>query len=77
MVMNREVLTAALHGLEIQRQIVEQQIAQIRSVLPSGNLSTAKKRAQRKRAFSAEARKRIAAAQKRRWAAVRAAAKKS
>lgn len=76
---SREILEAALHGLEAQRQKLDEQIVQVRSMLgrragrpaksasQSGSASTAG----RKRVLSAEARKRIAAAQKKRWAAFR------
>jgi hypothetical protein len=77
-----EILEAALHGLESQRQKLDEQIAQVRGLLgrrvgrppraasgsepaQSGNGNG------RKRSLSDEARKRIAAAQKRRWAAYR------
>ena len=30
---NREILEAALHGLELQREKLEEQIAQVRSML--------------------------------------------
>lgn len=80
---NREILEAALHGLEIQRQKLDDQIAQVRSMIGSragrvlrgaqsegvGGGRPAVQR--RKRTLSAEARKRIAAAQKKRWAAFR------
>jgi hypothetical protein len=73
-----EILEAALLGLEAQRDKLDAQIAEVRSmlgrkpgrparvaasvVLPSTN---------GKRELSPEARKRIAAAQKKRWAAFR------
>jgi hypothetical protein len=83
---NREILEAALHGLELQREKLEEQIAQVRSMLgrrvgrppkPSG--PTAERRAgsaRPRRQLSDEARKRIAAAQKKRWAAFRKSAGK-
>lgn len=84
---SREILEAALQGLEIQREKLDEQIAQVRSLLgkrvgrpPKGGQSAARavKRSGRSRQLSEEARKRIAAAQKRRWAAFRKSnAKKS
>lgn len=75
-----EILEAALVGLESQREKLEGQIAQVRSLLghkagrPAksavsgvGSVSTLRG----KRVLSPEARKRIAAAQKKRWAAFR------
>lgn len=76
---HREILEAALHGLESQKQRLESQIAQVRSMLgrragrPSlspatfGNVSASGQ----KRILSPEARQRIASAQKKRWAAYR------
>jgi hypothetical protein len=85
---DREILEAALHGLELQREKLDQQIAQVRSFLgsparrpgrPSKNAvngagsSTGgtKVATKERRQLSPEARKRIAAAQKKRWAAFR------
>lgn len=78
----REILEAALQGLELQRQKLDDQIAQVRSLLgrrvgrpPKSGGSAASAVAagssSPKRMLSEEARKRIAAAQKRRWAAFR------
>jgi hypothetical protein len=87
-----EILEAALAGLEAQKQKIDDQIAEVRRMFPArrigGLLKTVAKpvapivgRAlgagpRKKRVLSAEARKRIADAQKKRWAAVRKAAKK-
>lgn len=81
---NREILEAALQGLEVQKQKLDEQITQVRAMLgrragrPSKRASTSSAGAaagagsgRRKRVLSAEARKRIAAAQKKRWAAFR------
>jgi hypothetical protein len=80
---NAEIFQAALHGLEAQRQKIEEQISHVRSMMgrrvgrppKQGGGTTAKASAggatRKKRVLSAEARKRIAAAQKKRWAAFR------
>ena len=81
---NREILEAALQGLEAQQQKLEEQISQVRGMLgrragrPSKSAQGASSAevsgpavARRKRVLSPEARKRIAAAQKKRWAAFR------
>lgn len=83
---NREILEAALHGLELQREKLEEQIAQVRSMLgrrvgrppkPSGASTEHRASSSRpRRQLSDEARKRIAAAQKKRWAAFRKSAGK-
>jgi hypothetical protein len=78
---NRDILEAALHGLELQREKLEEQIAQVRSMLgrrvgrpPKPSAGAAEHRtgsSRPRRQLSDEARKRIAAAQKKRWAAFR------
>jgi len=74
-VRNHSLLTAALEGLELQRQRIDEQIQEVRSLLgrvpgrrgrPPGS---GKKRGPGR--LSSAARKRIAAAQKRRWAEYR------
>lgn len=74
------ILGAALEGLENQKKRLEEQIASVRAMLggrsytapaassaPSFEVSSGR----RKRNLSPEARERIAAAQKKRWAAYR------
>jgi hypothetical protein len=79
---SREILEAALQGLEAQKQKLEEQIDEVRGMMgrragrpPRGDGSEANEStragARKKRSLSAEARKRIAAAQKKRWAAFR------
>lgn len=74
------LLEAALEGLELQRQRIEEQIRQVRARLgqggggrgrPAGKQAAATKSARPRRKLSEQARKRIAAAQKKRWAAFR------
>ena len=75
---NESLLSAALEGLELQRQRIEEQIRQVRALLGGkkpGRVTSDPKPAAvkpaRKRQLSAAARKRIAAAQKKRWAEYR------
>jgi hypothetical protein len=80
---SKEILEAALQGLEAQRHKLDEQIDQVRAMMgrrvgrpPKGNGAdpNAPKGAaptRKKRSLSSEARKRIAAAQKKRWAAFR------
>ncbi len=80
---NEELLRAALDGLEMQRNRVEEQIMQVRSLLngaprrrgrpPSRTNAAASVGPRKRRTMSLAARKRIAAAQKRRWAEYRKA----
>ncbi|HVT94922.1 MAG TPA: hypothetical protein VHD76_18880 [Bryobacteraceae bacterium] len=78
--MNSEnFLQAALEGLQLQKQRLDEQIAQVRSLLgqrkpvsAASSATTATSGAPRqRRELSAAARKRIAAAQRKRWAAYR------
>jgi hypothetical protein len=75
-----EILEAALLGLESQRDKLEEQIARVRSLLGRKAGRPAKRAVSgiamaaglsAKRILSPDARKRIAAAQKKRWAAFR------
>jgi hypothetical protein len=80
---NYSLLTAALEGLELQKQRIDEQIQEVRSLLGktpgrrgrspgSTNKGTTNPTSATKRVrLSAAARKRIAAAQKRRWAEYR------
>lgn len=69
------LLEAALEGLGIQKQRIEEQIEQVRSLLEQSRRGRppikAVGRETKKRVLSPAARKRIAAAQKKRWAQFR------
>jgi hypothetical protein len=73
------LLEAALQGLELQRQRIDEQIEYVRSMLGQGVVrrgrpprkGTGEPPATPKRELSPAARKRIAAAQKKRWAQFR------
>lgn len=80
----KEILEAALQGLESQRQKLEDQIAHVRALMGNragrpykqagsneGFRTASKTATRKKRVLSPEARKRIAIAQKKRWAAFR------
>lgn len=78
---DQSLLSAALEGLELQKQRLEEQIQEVRSLLgkgrrgrpPGASMATHRRGPGR---LSPAARKRIAAAQKRRWAEYRKAAHK-
>ncbi|MGE5489024.1 MAG: hypothetical protein ACM3ZB_14510 [bacterium] len=79
---DEELLKAALEGLEVQRARIDNQIRTVQSMLgqrrgrPSGPVVAKREQpAGGTRQLSEEARRRIAAAQKRRWAAYRKAHK--
>ncbi len=65
-------LQMALVGYEIERQKIDERIKEIQAKIgkrrPAAAAGPAMEEAPRKRVLSAEARKRIALAQKRRWA---------
>jgi hypothetical protein len=73
---NQELLAAALEGLELQKQRIEEQIREVRVLLglgagKRGRPPAATTNRTRRGRLSEAARKRIAAAQKRRWAEYR------
>src|SRR5713226_7758020 len=79
-VVNKGILTAALEGLELQKQRIEQQVTQVRAMLGIRPRGRPRKSAPPAPAFSpqpaskrgtmsAAGRRRIALAQKKRWAA--------
>ena len=79
--MDRLLLEAALEGLTLQRDRIAGQIAQLEAMMGKRNPGRPKasatedtgtpKRRRKRRKMSAEARQRIADAQKKRWAAYR------
>jgi hypothetical protein len=86
MLTDHSLLQAALDGLELKRSRIEEQIAQVKQALSgkvsepkradaptaeTGGDARQKKRASKKRILTPEARERIAAAQKARWAKAR------
>lgn len=69
-----EIITAAIEGFESQKRRLDDQIAELRSMLPGGTAEAAAKPEaprQRRRKFSAAAIHRMREAQQRRWAKVR------
>lgn len=73
---NHALLTAALEGLELQKKRLDEQIQEVRSLLGKGRRGRPPGSNHRRGAgrLSAAARRRIAAAQKRRWAEYRKSA---
>lgn len=71
--LSRDLISAAIEGFEAQKRRLDEQIRELRAMLPSnGAGASAPTRGPRKRRrMSAEARKRIAEAQRKRWAAIR------
>ena len=71
--MTHEIITAAIDGFEAQKKRIDAQIADLREALTGSgpNGAAASEPVRRKRKMSAAARKRIADAQRKRWAAAR------
>ena len=72
---NDEIIQAAIEGLEAKKQRIDEVIAQIRERMNGGSSASTPASSAAKngrRTMSAEARKRIAEAQRKRWAAKRA-----
>jgi hypothetical protein len=67
------ILEAALEGLELQRQRLEAQIAQVRRLMTPRGGPAAAPAPKGKRTISAAGRQRIAEAQRQRWAAIKQA----
>lgn len=74
---DKSLLSAALEGLELQKERIEEQIRNVRALLGHGTgrrgrpSAAASKATHGRSRLSPAARKRIAAAQKRRWAEYR------
>jgi hypothetical protein len=68
-----EIINAAIDGFELQKRRIDSQIAELRQLLNGYRTEAGADSSVPKRKISAAARRRIAAAQKARWAKVRAA----
>jgi cell division septum initiation protein DivIVA len=77
--LDREVITAAIDGFEEQKKRINAQIAELRQMLTGGASSSAdlSRATTKRRRMLATARARIAAAQRKRWAAQRTAGPES
>jgi hypothetical protein len=74
--LTREIIEAAIAGFEAQKQNIDAQIAELRSMLSGTSASSAPstKRGGAKRRLSPEALERIREGQRRRWAAAKGGA---
>jgi hypothetical protein len=74
-----EIIQAAIEGFESQKRRIDEQIAELRQMLKGDHTapSRAAESTRPRRTLSAAARKRIAAAQRARWAKVRITASAS
>ena len=74
--LTNEIIAAAVEGYEAQKVRIDGKIAELRAMLPGGSpeAAAAPKVPTRKREVSAAARRRMAIAQKKRWAAIKGVA---
>ena len=69
-----EIITAAIEGFEAQKTRIDAQIAELRAVLSGGSTESAatpEPPTRKRKRFSAAARRKMAMAQKARWAKIR------
>ena len=71
--LTNEIIAAAVEGYEAQKIRIDGKIAELRAMLPGGSPEAAAvtEAPARKRKISAAARRRMAIAQKKRWAAIK------
>ena len=72
--LTNEIITAAIEGFESQKRRIDDQIAELRAMLPAGTTDTAatpEAPTRKRKKFSAAARRRMKEAQQRRWAKIR------
>jgi hypothetical protein len=74
--LTNEIIAAAVEGYEAQKVRIDSKIAELRAMLPGGSPEAAAvpEAPTRKRKVSAAARRRMAIAQKKRWAAIKGGA---
>ena len=69
--LSHEIITAAIFGFEAQKEHINSKIAELRNMLHHKDGHAAAEAPKVKRKMSAAARRRIALAQKKRWAAIK------
>jgi hypothetical protein len=71
--LDNDILAAAIEGFEVQKKRLDTRIAELRQLLTGGNAepTATPKPAGRRRRISAAGRKRMAEAQRKRWAAIK------
>lgn len=72
--LNHDIFTAAIEGFEVQKKRLDAQIAELRQLMTGGKaepVDATPKPAGQRRKMSAAGRKRIAEAQRKRWAAIK------
>jgi hypothetical protein len=69
--LSHEIITAAIAGFEAQKERINSKIAELRNMLHQRDGHTAAEAPKPKRKISAASRRRMALAQKKRWAAIK------
>ena len=69
--LSHEVIKAAIAGFEAQKERIDSKIAELRTILHHRDGHAATEAPKLKRKMSAASRRRIALAQKKRWAAIK------
>jgi hypothetical protein len=69
--LTNEIIVAAIAGFEAQKQRIDTQISELRTMLSGGAVQTAKQPGEGRRKFSAETVQRMREAQRLRWAKVK------
>ena len=69
--LTNEIINAAILGFEGQKSRIDTQIAELRAMLPSSNISKPETTVRKKRGMSAAGRAAVAEAQRKRWAATK------
>jgi len=69
--LSHEIITAAIAGFEAQKQRINSKITELRNMLNHRDGHAAAEAPKVKRKISAASRRRMALAQKRRWAAIK------
>ena len=71
--LTNEIIDAAIEGFEAQKRRLDEQIAELRAMLPGGKATTSTPGTARRRQMSAATRKAMAEGQRKRWAAAKGA----
>jgi hypothetical protein len=69
--LSHEIITAAIAGFEAQKQRIKSKITELRNMLNHRDVHAAGEAPKLKRKISAASRRRMALAQKKRWAAIK------
>lgn len=71
--LNHEIIAAAIDGYEVQKSRIDAKIAELKAMLPDGpaEAATPEPAKRKRKKFSAASRRKVAMAQKARWAKIK------